>query len=191
MTAFPTQLAHIISVEVQPDPQNDQAYGIMVEAKPISDPVGYGIPRGHRKFFDFDDARLRKIFSSIAKPTFREHHDLLGVEVELVYADDGEKLSSNNLIDIVVTGGQRRYLESHGERESREKKQSIAKPGDDGMRGRRFYACRAASSMAEVIEALPIAPERKNELINLNTVVQRMVIAENDGGCAPVRLQTF
>lgn len=188
---FPNQLAHIISVEVQPDPNDDQVYGLMVEAKPVIDPVGYGIPRGHRKFFQFDDPRLRKIFTSITKPTFREHHDLLGVEVSLVYADDNQKLSSQNLIDIVVTGGQRRYLETESARNSREKKEGVIKSGEDGMRSRRFHACRARDENQTVIEALPIPDERKNELINLNIVLTRMVLAENDGQLSVQKLQVF
>lgn len=191
MTEFPKRIGHIISVEVQPDPQNAEVYGLMIEAKPIDEPVGYGIPRGDRKFFEFDDARLRKIFTSITKPDFRSHHDLLGVEVELVYANDGEKLSSKNLIDIVVTGGARRYLETDTERQSREKRQGINKVGDDGMRSRRFYACRAREENREVIEALPIPEARKNELLNLNIVLTRMVLAENDGQLSVQKLQVF
>jgi len=175
------KLGHILSVEVQ---RSEAGYGISVEAREHDAPIGYGIPRGKRMWFAFDDARLLTMFDSIRQPDFRDHHDLLGVEVEMEH-DEG------NLVGLVVTGGKRRYLESHTERDAREKSEGIAKPGDDGMRARRFHGCRAAENMRLVIDSLEVSDLQKGELVNMTNCLLRMVMIQNDGQISPQKLQAF
>lgn len=185
-------LGHIIRVEIKPSEEGSGRYGVNIEAREHDAPIGYGYPRGKSMWFAFDDPRLTTMFNAIRQPVFTDHHDLIGVEVEMTTETGNNGYRDLDvLIGLTVTGGKRRYLESDIERNSREKKTSINKDGDDGVRGRRFYACRGGDATREVIEALPIAIERKRELLNLNAVLTRMIIAENDGQLSEQKLPVF
>lgn len=62
----------------------------------------------------------------------------------------------------------------------------------EDVAGRRFYACRRSGDMKSVIEALPVDEATKRELLNLNSVLLRMVILANDGGpLSPSTLNPF
>lgn len=183
MSETTTQRGHIIRAELE---KQDDEYGVVFVIWPVGKEKGYGILYGERHFIPFTSPHLATFLSDINRPVFDRHHDLDGAEVEMTFLND--KLIQ---VSVVQEGAKRIYPESDAERNSREKTQSINKEGDSGVRGRRFYACRAAASMQEVINALPIPDARKNELLNLSTVLQRMVIAENDGELSQTRLQTF
>lgn len=75
-------------------------------------------------------------------------------------------------------------------------------------RGRRFLACNAADVLSKVVEniglengedlpppdrALPEPPTdaMRREIGNAVSLVLRMILAANDGGCSPQRLQRF
>lgn len=176
-----TKRGHIIRIELE---RRGDEYGVVFVIWPEGKKKGYGTPYGEKYFLAFSNPLLNTFLSDIEKPTFDHHHDALGVEVEFTGI-------GRDVVASVVQGGERIYPESYLVQQAREKRESINKEGDDGVRGRRFYACRTADAMREVIEALPIDEKRKNELHNLNTVVQRMVIAENDGGLSLTRLQSF
>jgi hypothetical protein len=177
------ELGHIIRAELGRDESG--RIGMFMEAKLANEEPGYGYLRGKRMFFNFDDEAFVRLLADIKKPDFRSHDDLMGVEVSMELTEDG------TLVGLTASGGPRRYLETDGERQSREKRTSINKAGDDGVRGRRFYACRGRDAMAEVIEALPIPEERKRELMNLNSVLARMILAENDGQLSAQKLPVF
>jgi hypothetical protein len=184
-----TVIGHIIRVGIQPEPENITNYGVMIEAKAKDDPVGFGLPRGQSMFYRFDDPRLIAIFQAISRPDFRNHDDLLGVEVEMMFeVRDQEK---DRFVGLRVSGGKKTYLEGSVGRASRERKESLTAEGDNGMRGRRFHMCRGASDIREVVEALPIDELRRNELTNMTNLLLRMVLIENDGQISTQKLPAF
>lgn len=177
-------IGHIINVGVRPDPSNALFYGLWIEARRADEPRGYGIPRGDGLFYRFDDARLLNIFNAVTKPAFERHDDLLGVEVEMTMSDD-------NLVELHVTGGKKIYLESDIGRAGRQRREGLAKPGDDGRRSRRYYGCRAADDMRSVIENLEVSDQHKTELTNLTNCLLRMVMIHNDGQISTQHLRAF
>jgi len=78
------------------------------------------------------------------------------------------------------------YNYEHAMERYRDRLKELKKPAD-----RRLYACRSASEMRSVIEALPDTPQ-KNELLNMSALLLRMVLLENDGGpLSPSKLNAF
>lgn len=77
-----------------------------------------------------------------------------------------------------------------------------------GYRGRRYLACRAADALSRIVDnlgvedgtdlppsdrSLPSQPTdaMRLELNNAVSLILRMILAANDGGCSPQRLQRF
>jgi len=179
------KLGHILRVELKRN-ETTGVVGLSIEAREHDAPIGYGYPRGKSLWFSFDDPRLTIFFDAIQKPDFRDHHDLIGVEVEMTYDEEVGVLS-----DLTVSGGKRRYLENDRDRDSREMREGIAKKGDDGMRSRRFYACRTAENMRLVIENLETGDLERGELVNMTNCLLRMILIQNDGQISPQKLQAF
>ncbi len=70
-------------------------------------------------------------------------------------------------------------------------RRSITDEGESGWRSRRLYICRAAGDIDSIIDALPIDQLKRNELGNLNAILLRMILLENDGRVSSSKLNRF